>query len=50
MVVVVVLFLYSCFDITCQGAMVALRKHVKIQPIDRQIAAGIIEKHLDMYL
>ena len=40
----------SCFGITCQGAMVALRKHVKVQPIDRQIAAGIIEKHLDMYL
>lgn len=40
----------ACYGITCQGAMVALRKHVKVQPIDRQIAAGIIEKHLEMYL
>lgn len=40
----------ACYGITCQGATVALRKHVKVQPIDRQIAAGIIEKHLEMYL
>ncbi|PWN33439.1 uncharacterized protein FA14DRAFT_190588 [Meira miltonrushii] len=40
----------ACYGMTCQGATVALRKHVKIELIDRQIAAGIIEKHLEMYL
>lgn len=40
----------ACFGPTCQGALLALRKVVKEQPIDRQMAASIIERHLDMYL
>lgn len=40
----------ACFGPTCQGALVALRHVAKTGPIERQQAATIVERHLDMYL
>lgn len=40
----------ACFGPTCQGALLAFRKVVKLELIDKQTAASIVERHLDMYL
>ena len=40
----------ACFGTTCQGALVTFRHTVKTDIIDRQKAASVIERHLDMYL
>lgn len=40
----------KCFNPTCNGTVLALRRQFKIEVIDRAQAASIIEKHLEMYL
>ena len=40
----------SCFNPTCNGTVLALKKQFKTEIIDRVQAASIIEKHLEMYL
>jgi hypothetical protein len=40
----------ACFNPTCNGTVLALKKHFKTELIEKTQAAVIIEKHLDMYL
>ncbi|UZJ55152.1 hypothetical protein CBS101457_004472 [Exobasidium rhododendri] len=40
----------ACFNSTCNGTVLALRRQIKTEIIEKAIAASIIEKHLYMYL
>lgn len=40
----------ACFNPTCNGTVLALRKQFKVESIDKGQAAVIVGKHLDMYL
>lgn len=40
----------ACFNPTCNGTVLALRKHFKTKIIEKAIAANVIEKHLELYL
>jgi hypothetical protein len=40
----------ACFNSTCNGTVLALRKQIKTEVIDKVVVASIIEKHLYMYL
>jgi hypothetical protein len=40
----------ACFGPTCNGTVLAFKKQIKIEAIEKTQAAIIVEKHLDMYL
>jgi hypothetical protein len=40
----------ACFNPTCNGTVLALKKQVKTEIIEKVVSASIIERHLDMYL
>jgi len=40
----------ACFNPTCNGTVLALRQQIKSEAVEKTVAAGIIEKHLNMYL